>query len=866
MCVADGWQPAPDSQVSVRPLHLTYYTWRTRQWLMLQWQVSASCFAILDQGLPRLLQVLDSGSLLWFKLQSDFTHFTWQGFRNGALSISTLPSSKPFVIANAHPSPVTHLFVPTLGNTNLVEEDDEVQERSVLVCSGSADGTIHLWMVSRVPDIDGCPIQQLMTCQHHTSQICMITQPSLHDCDERGVQAPFIVFATSDRMLGLIKLPQLDSYAGHKKITPVLLGPHAARVTAVAWQQSSARLFVMCEGHELAVWSLAECAATSGFVAITDRMMHLWDSVMAEQLCTDVDTILCTKPSSTPSPISDTPDEGYTSMKWLELRPVRMGVVSGLDTAGCAMVFGIKRLAAELHKMLKGKQESGASADRHMSSFAFMAVSYLVIWGHDSISDELKTRVSPFLMPTPALLYGMRGHGGVVTYLTPSANQAYGHGRWKFSPYMTSVQALSLVSMARLLLELGCDNQMCVDLITQACVLLPETMPGFVAPSLSLLARYWEDTWESLQDAARSLLSAAINRMSPAERSSCVTLWQLRMTTTDLSVPKGVAVVILGIMGCLFPDSLDTALTAQIVAALLTNVHQHTMQSALAADILSRGFVSFRKHINDIHELIYVLFHYCADGDAKRPSFGERVRSALVLISAAVPQPFLEVMAQIGSDVDRLMAHKVLTIQLLKSVITKFPSHFEPHIPVVVEHLMGLLNPGIPARRERCLRACTVVLRTMCHKYQFISFHQDSQKYAVGTPGGTVVVYDLRTATKWRILQGQPGPILAVTSTNHAYNLAPVSFIDLWLLQVAFDPSGRKICSYSTAADTICVWQAGSYGMFEMFGLTGSCLSQSNTPQLPFNTSHAPSLVWDTSGAAVCLLQNGHRVFTHRAG
>merc|ERR1712022_82254 len=114
--------------------------------------------------------------------------------------------------------------------------------------------------------------------------------------------------------------------------------------------------------------------------------------------------------------------------------------------------------------------------------------------------------------------------------------------------------------------------------------------------------------------------------MTPAERSSCVALWQLRMTTTDLSVPKGVAVVILGIIGCLFPESLDVSLTSQIVAALLTNVHQHTMQSALAADILSRGFITFRKHIDDLHELIYVLFHYCVDADPKRPSFGERVR------------------------------------------------------------------------------------------------------------------------------------------------------------------------------------------------------------------------------------------------
>eukprot|EP00656_Telonema_subtile_P016724 TRINITY_DN1885_c0_g1_i1.p1 TRINITY_DN1885_c0_g1~~TRINITY_DN1885_c0_g1_i1.p1 ORF type:complete len:580 (+),score=68.00 TRINITY_DN1885_c0_g1_i1:145-1884(+) len=570
------------------------------------------------------------------------------------------------------------------------------------------------------------------------------------------------------------------------------------------------------------------------------------------QLQTTLSTALRARPGSIETNISDTGlDEGLasSSMRWLQLQPVRMGDVLGRNMSGCAMIIGIKRLAAELHLMLKAKhqdQEGSSVALPTMlteaSSFAFMAISYLVIWGHDQASDDLKRCVSALLPPAPPFLYGMRGHCGIVTYLTPRAAGEQSSGRWQFSPYMTSVHALSLVSIARLLLSLGCDNQMCVDLITQACVLLPETVDNYIPPSLSLLARYWEDTWEDLQDAARSLLTAAINRMCVEERSVCVVMWQMRMTTTDLGVPKGVAVVILGIMACLFPASLEPALTAQVAAALLTNVHQQVPQSALAADILSRGFVTFRKHVEDVHGLIHILFQYSAEGDPKRPSFGERVRCALVLISAVVPQPFLEVMSQIGSNPDVLMTHKVLTIQLLKSVITKFTAHFETHIPVVVEYLMALLNPGIPARRERCLRACTVVLRTMCQKYQFISFHQESQKYAVGTAGGTVVVYDLRTATKWRILHGQLGPILAV----------------------AFDPQGSKISSFSAFSSTLCVWQAGSYGMFEMFGLTGSCISEAKTPQLPCNSSHVPSLVWDTSGTAVCLLQNGTRMLTHR--
>lgn len=780
-------------------------------------RVTASCILALEQGLPRLVQ----------------------GFENGSLALSIMPSDKPFIMEGAHPGAITHLYVPILG----------VQGNS-LVCSCSTDGTIHIWMVSRIPDFDGLPVQKMLTCSYHSSTISMLSQPTL--CPDTAsetsqtVLVPFIVFATYDRMLGVVTLPEHQTDG---TVTPVLLGPHPAQISATAWHASSSRLYVV-SGNTIHVWLLMARQGQQPSSAALESCMDIWDSGLCGQLHTALSTVLRTTPGSIAANMTDTAlDEGLSlsCMRWLQLQPVRMGDVMGRNMSGCAMIIGIKRLAAELHLMLKGKQhQESNSATLNMSteasSFAFMAISYLVIWGHDQASDELKRRVSALLPPTPPFLHGMRGHCGIVTYLTPRAIGDQGSGRWQFSPYMTSVHALSLVSIARLLLSLGCDNQMCVDLITQACVLLPETVENYIPPSLSLLARYWEDTWEDLQDAARSLLTAAINRMCPEERSACVSTWQLRMTTTDLGVPKGVAVIILGIMACLFPASLETALTAQVAAALLTNVHQQVPQSALAADILSRGFVTFKKHVDDVHGLIHILFQYSAEGDPKRPSFGERVRCALVLISAAVPQPFLEVMSQIGSNPDMLMAHKVLTIQLLKSVITKFTVHFETHIPVVVEYLMALLNPGIPARRERCLRACTVVLRTMCQKYQFISFHQESQKYAVGTAGGTVVVYDLRTATKWRILQGQVGPILAV----------------------AFDPQGSKISSFSATASTLCVWQAGSYGMFEMFGLTGSCISEAKTPHISCNSNHLPSLVWDTSGTAVCLLQNGNRVLTHR--
>jgi len=47
--------------------------------------------------------------------------------------------------------------------------------------------------------------------------------------------------------------------------------------------------------------------------------------------------------------------------------------------------------------------------------------------------------------------------------------------------------------------------------------------------------------------------------------------------------------------------------------------------------------------------------------------------------------------------------------------------------------------------------------------YPQLDFHVGSQKLAVGTLEGAIVVYDLQTATRWQILEGHTRPVSAVS-------------------------------------------------------------------------------------------------------
>ena len=71
----------------------------------------------------------------------------------------------------------------------------------------------------------------------------------------------------------------------------------------------------------------------------------------------------------------------------------------------------------------------------------------------------------------------------------------------------------------------------------------------------------------------------------------------------------------------------------------------------------------------------------------------------------------------------------------------------------LVQAIMRPLDPSVPSLREGCLQASTAALRELVKRYTMVAFHQPSQRLAVGTVAGVIIIYDLRTATKWRILQ-----------------------------------------------------------------------------------------------------------------
>jgi len=63
------------------------------------------------------------------------------------------------------------------------------------------------------------------------------------------------------------------------------------------------------------------------------------------------------------------------------------------------------------------------------------------------------------------------------------------------------------------------------------------------------------------------------------------------------------------------------------------------------------------------------------------------------------------------------------------------------------------LDPNVPNMRENMIQSVTLSLHDLVKKYPNIAFHGHSQRIAIGSIDGLILIYDLKTGTRWQILE-----------------------------------------------------------------------------------------------------------------
>lgn len=154
--------------------------------------------------------------------------------------------------------------------------------------------------------------------------------------------------------------------------------------------------------------------------------------------------------------------------------------------------------------------------------------------------------------------------------------------------------------------------------------------------------------------------------------------------------------------------------------------------------------------------------------------------------------------------------------------IQQRPLVLHTSLPRLLEAVVKSLDPTQKQMRAQTQTGATVILHELVKTYPSITFHGGSQKLAIGTPEGAIVIYDLKTGTKMDILESFRTPVVAASFSGDGQRLVAVSL----------DENRIEIWKFSGSPFAI-----GSF--FNFASSSSSSLTPSNNSLLPRLTSNS---------------------------
>lgn len=410
------------------------------------------------------------------------------------------------------------------------------------------------------------------------------------------------------------------------------------------------------------------------------------------------------------------------------------------------------------------------------------------------------------------------------------------------------------------------------QLITQHSVVLPDYVPCFREPALEFLAKFAFNPCDYTQLAARALLNGVIKRLPSSSRSILTAEYstKLHFEIVRLEMETGIKlngsssghvidfnlvvsrlgslVILLSMIGTCFPGEISPAGAREvcdILVYLLKAPAQHI--GSVSAELLTKGLMLFRPHLVDLSSLIVQLLlidmrekQRNPDGSAS-PTFGSNARvlanggsnaslSLLIELGACESAFVLALLQQEMNNSERPHAFRECVLLYLTELLNTHYLLMFRHLPAVVDTIMCCLDPTKLERRKRCLELSTRCLHSLVRRFPMIDFHKETQRLAIGTMEAVILIYDLRTATKWRVLDGHTSAVSAL----------------------GFRADGQILVSYAAREGSVRWWNSGNAGLFGgMLKMQQSCLKEHKLDILK-SSANAPS---SSGGASADLKQ-----------
>ncbi|KAL4249830.1 hypothetical protein ABKN59_006616 [Abortiporus biennis] len=443
------------------------------------------------------------------------------------------------------------------------------------------------------------------------------------------------------------------------------------------------------------------------------------------------------------------------------------------------------------------------------------ALSLLVTTGINNDIDRLckdKMGMSPSNIGTGCV----SRHGVTILYASPNARTS-----WSLSRALSAAKASAIVALLDTLL------------LWDASIPDAETVTAFYTtalgsaigepyrpPDLSILAKQWLDaTINALRHSSRLLTDAGIARLSDEETIRLADIWQTDLPILQPDVAKTAVRAALSLFICgsiaiqrytLLPSNVLTDIAKSISLYLNDEASPYR---GLAIDLCSRGFPIWQQHVDAVQMLraLFILATTAKKESISVLNVGLQARTAILHIASNNTPLF---MTTLSMDIlhPQSLQHRKSVMQLVVFLIRKKPLILYSNLPRLVEAVVKSLDPNSTASREAVMDSATEILGHIVRCFPTVDFHMATQRLAVGTSEGAVVMYDLKTATRLYVLEGHKKRTTACS----------------------FSPDGRRLVTVSLDECAVLVWKVGS--SFSSFFNPGAPPRQGHGGSEPFKT------------------------------
>eukprot|EP01065_Artemidia_motanka_P053628 TRINITY_DN9994_c0_g3_i1.p1 TRINITY_DN9994_c0_g3~~TRINITY_DN9994_c0_g3_i1.p1 ORF type:complete len:1358 (+),score=440.58 TRINITY_DN9994_c0_g3_i1:63-4136(+) len=407
-----------------------------------------------------------------------------------------------------------------------------------------------------------------------------------------------------------------------------------------------------------------------------------------------------------------------------------------------------------------------------------------------ALRDALHLAVRPH--PTAAVCFSTPIPSSRMGFAGPVLLPAAESGSWRRSATATARRLTSLLSVLYALISADPVRlkPICKAAINYYAAILPQAL--LRTPLAHEADFFWclstlREPIKDVQFAVRCVLNAVLRYKKPPQLQA-LTERLFRTARSPSASLDEVHVAMLGVaittVQCpaLVQQGSQTALSAcqgllSIITASPTAVNSTLMTTALT--LLGDSYEVWAQLVPSPIELIKLLFtisttHEEGGGQGVSMELPKAANSTLLTVGAAHLSTFFTFADHVLGDTS--MASPVATtgrhdgaagsaqggsspfrshicmLLTLNQMIRRHAVAFQPHLLRVASMLLKVLDPHFPSLRDSCMHASTVALRTAVKTFPMVSFHQGRQQLAVGdSTQGQVVVWDMKTASKWLV-------------------------------------------------------------------------------------------------------------------